>query len=40
MDGLFLLYIFAVIFGCMLNGCLREQPNTTIFFSKDDAVMD
>ena len=40
MDGLFLLYVLAVVIGCMLNGCLKEQPRTTIHFSKDDAVMD
>ena len=40
MDGLFLLYIIAVVFGIMFSDCVKTQPNHTIRFSKDDVVMD
>lgn len=40
MDGLFLLYIIAVVFGIMFSDCVKNQPDRTIRFSKDDVVMD
>lgn len=40
MDGLFLLYIIAVVFGIMFSDCAKTQSHRTIRFSKDDVVMD
>ncbi len=40
MDGLFLLYIIAVVFGIMFSDCVKTQPDRTIRFTKDDVVMD
>jgi hypothetical protein len=40
MDGLFLLYIIAVVFGIMFSDFVTPQSHHTIRFSKDDVVTD